>query len=369
LTQPDQNTPDRNFAPISELAAKTDADWQDELTTQTTNPFSNILTFLFTGNPAIAFLKTILGAILGFIPGGSIISDILDDFDGNFILTLINRIFGRSDTDQGNAITWAISLPATAFGWVTGFFNGVTGQTRASGDVTVQEATDQAQALADTQKANSNALVTGVGDVFDRTGTDLGASEWAETYSQSTATNGKRVTDGDQAVFSGGTGNQDGNYRRVNVADETTASDTQVITMIIGTFTGEGNTFFTQSSRLRMRARINAADTEYVFVDWTPSGDAQFGYANGGGESYVGSPFSIGAQSSGATMQMLADADGDPRKFVLLKNGTRKGDWTDGSSVTALGASNRGWGWGDHAFSASGSQRKPASVDRIAIGP
>ena len=74
-----------------------------------------------------------------------------------------------------------------------------------------------------------------------------------------------------------------------------------------------------------------------------------------------------GAVGPGAVYELHAGVDSTPRKFALVKNGTRLLAWTDSSNVTALGGSNRGWGWGGRTLSIFGSQRKSGAVTYIAI--
>ena len=85
MTQPDGFNPDESFSPISNLAAKTQEDWESELLGQTSSPFEGILAGLFDGLPSgmplpLAIL-TVLGRAILKAPAmvWNSISELLDD--------------------------------------------------------------------------------------------------------------------------------------------------------------------------------------------------------------------------------------------------------------------------------------------------
>ncbi|AZV00826.1 minor tail protein [Mycobacterium phage Malec] len=299
------------------------------------------------------------------------------------IPTLPQTKVANLTTDLGNAVTNAGTALTTAVSWVDEVWNKLTGQSQTG--VPIPDAGDQVANLAATTTANAVAIAnlqaqndgtSGMsgGDDFERAATTNlgGPTLWNETYNTGTNSNGYMRTDGHQAYWvDGGNSARQGRFRRTNPADKYTLTNYQKVGFVIGsqvaekTDTAPGG----DGDWTRLYARMNDAETQYVFVEIDGDGHAQFGYRNGGSEVYIGSPVNGVSQSAGTSFHLIAGTGVNEREFILLRNGgvVPGMEWTDVGAVTALGASNRGWGFGSAGANRNFGQATPNSIASVTV--
>jgi hypothetical protein len=307
----------------------------------------------------IAFITTVVEALLNF---------------PEFILRLVNKLFNRAYTTVSQATNWLLNFAEKAFGWVSGFFNALTGQSRGVEDVDVEEAAAQAAALMEAAiaAATNNELGAGVygGDDFNRVVDNL-SEFWNESYQNSKSANGFYRLDGAEAVWVERAGAQFCLFRRTFEDDAVTPTDQQAVSAVIGKYRGEGNVFADQSGKIYLWLRLNEAESQGVCCEITSnnSGRIRIGYRNGGSTIFPGGSATVnaGAVQGGATYKLRSHVDGEPRKFGVYKNGVLVCSWFDESNVTAMGSDNRGWGWGARAEVVFFNQSKPGNLAVITI--
>lgn len=295
---------------------------------------------------------------------------------GTFAQSMINNLtsdLGTALTNAGNAIT-------KAQGWLDGFWNGITGANDSNIEVAAAQA--QAAAISETQAAQSAAIAAlqaqdegtsfqGVNgtDSFDRvTASGLGgASFWAETLLTSD-TGAYAYCNSNELKMVDGSGNSPHHYRyRCLIPGlATTITDYQKIIITCGADQQEdatsGNT-----ACWRIYFRMNTAETQYGFIEIGGANLAQWGYRNGGSDTFVGSAFSCAKGTAGTNFTVRIGTTSGIRYYELYRNGTFIHRWIDSSNLVVTGANNRGWGfgvrWGTRFF----GQASPASVGSVSI--
>lgn len=333
-----------------------------------------------------------LGALLGFDATGpiafinSIISSLFDI--PNFIIQIINNVFSQGFSGLSSAVAFVNKITGGIFGWLSGWFNAVTGQTTNAGDVELQDAVDSAQALIEQQIANSLAILQlqnnsdgtandGIAsyDDFERVNnTDInqtaGANDWWDIRQDNALSNGYyAILDGHQAAFVNGTAgtSQTQYFRRKKAEDAHTKTLYQRVSLAVGTVAGDPP-FLSGSAWIRLRCRMNDADTQEVFCHISTAKQAQFGYRNGSAEVMVGSVFDIGAITASTTFYLDAGEIGGLRQFNLYKNTSVVASWTDSTNLTAASTTdNLGWGWSAHAEGVAGGRKRPPAVAIISV--
>ena len=291
------------------------------------------------------------------------------------IANTANTTAGTANTNAGNALD-------TAVGWLTGFWNGITGQNVNPGDVGILDAQAQAAAISETQAAQSAAIAAlqaendgtsfqGVNgtDTFDRvTANGLGgASFWNETLLTSD-TGAYAYCNGFEIKMVDGAGNSPHHYRyRCLIPGfATTITDYQKIIITCGADQQEAATSG-NTACWRIYFRVNASETQYGFIEIGGANLAQWGYKNGGSDTFVGSAFSCSLPTAGTNFTVRVGTVSGIRYYELYRNGTFVNRWIDSSKLVATGASNRGWGfgvrWGTRFF----GQATPASVGSVSV--
>lgn len=350
------------------------------------------------GVPLVAnIILTVANELTGLVTFGLFdLSDILDalrhiPFLGQFIPPLdaskitsgsfaSNMIDGLDDI-----LDWATdsihNTILTLSKWLGGFFRAFTGSDRDDDDITAEEAAEVAAQAAADQIANATAIarleaaVDGVnnsgisgGDDFQYIATAPDGDLWAETYSDSKVTNGHVEVDGEKLIFiTEGSHTQNWWFRAIWPEWQHTTTLYQRVVAVIGAFTGDPA--FGTSAYIRLRCRLNDAETEEVFCDIrTPNKEARFGYRVGGVDTYVGSWTDVGGIGAGTTFTLVAGTPGSLRQFQLLKNNAPKVSWNDSGALSAaVDGSNNGWGHGGRAQSVVGGTVRPLSIDSITV--
>ena len=295
----------------------------------------------------------------------------------NLVSDLTNALTqaGTANTNAGNALD-------TAVGWLTGFWNGVTGQNANPGDISVPDAQAQAAAISETQSAQSAAIAAlqaqndgttfqGINgsDSFDRvTANGLGgASFWAETLLTSD-TGAYTYCNGSELKMVDGSGNSPHHYRyRCLIPGlATTLTDYQKIIITCGADQQEqatsGNT-----ACWRIYFRVNASEAQYGFIEIGGNNLAQWGYKNGGSDTFIGSSFSCSLPTAGTNFTVRIGTTAGVRYYELYRNGTFVNRWIDSSNLVVTGPSNRGWGFGVRWGTRFLGQATPASVGSVSI--
>ncbi|RFZ11176.1 hypothetical protein DSM43518_02016 [Mycobacterium marinum] len=291
---------------------------------------------------------------------------------------VVNNVIGGAT----NAVTTFGQAWEGAF---AGFLNGINGGSASSAQTAAVSSAMASQrevivgistAVAQLQAAAAASGASGVfgGDDFERTeASDLGGTGyWTETYSGGDSSDGYvAITNGHQAAWETGDPVTRSVFcRRTASADQHTQTDYQKIVWTIG---GVGGTPDGGSDPCWVRLYGHLADDEssYVFVEIKRVVIVgffyQFGYENGGGETYIGIPTFLSISPGDTITFWVGDPDNDERYYKLTRNGGLIDTWDDSSTTySTIGASNRGWGFGMQA-AGSTTQAAPPSLDSITI--
>jgi hypothetical protein len=296
-----------------------------------------------------------------------------------------------TSTTAGTNATTAISNAGTALtraqDWIDGFFKGFTGDDNAVA-VAVADAQSQVAAIAETQAALAAALAalqstadgtvnSGVSftDSFDRVaaGSLGGASYWSETV---TVGSGTAVIEcnGTDAVPNDGATNvvKAFRFRSLHAAGSVTTTSYQKLVWTCGSLAPQGPSGASNYWHIRLLFRMNTAETQYGFLEFTDNNKAQWGYRNAGSDTYVGSQFACARPSPGTQMIVEAGTSSGVRFYKLTRNTTVIDTWNDSSSaLVTTGASNLGWGWGAQfgtwSFVTSNNQVDPPSTGSVSV--
>lgn len=199
----------------------------------------------------------------------------------------------------------------------------------------------------------------------------LGGSDyWEETYTGTAP--GTIYVDGNQTRWnaSGSSTDRQGFFRKTGPS-ATTYDDWQEITLRMS-HAPEDTTDLGGRCRLYLYGRVNSSHSQHVYCYWDGRDTLHYGYSTAGSEVEI-STHSL-SMSEGDTLRLRCGADaGNKRLFEFLKNTTSLATWDDSSSsVTQMGANNRGWGWGIRPggkdfLLALWAQTEPPGIDWITI--
>ncbi|OCB43958.1 hypothetical protein A5721_22985 [Mycobacterium vulneris] len=317
---------------------------------------------------------------------GVTLSSVLAALQSQFTsLGVASSTASTANTNASTANANATTAINTAVGWITGFFNGITGQSTNPGDVSIADAQQQAASISETQAAQSaqiaqlQAQVDGSDfqgtfgtDTFDRDTTNGlgGASFWSETL-LTADTGAYAYCDGRQIMMvDGPSTNAPHAYRyrclRSDIAQ--TQTNYQKITITCGTVAYEvGNPASTDTPCWRIYFRMNAAETQYGFIEIGGLAKAQWGYRNGGSDTFVGSAFNCDVQSSGTNYTVVIGTTTGVRYYQLWRNNTFINQWNDSTNLVTTGPSNLGWGFGIRWGNKFAGQATPASIGSISV--
>ncbi|RFZ41412.1 hypothetical protein DAVIS_02681 [Mycobacterium marinum] len=308
--------------------------------------------------------------------------------------TAIQNAGAALDDVKNNVIggaTNAVTVWGQAWeGAFAGFFNSISGASVAaaqtgqvSSAMTSQRETivGISTAVAQLQAAAAASGSSGVfgGDDFEREDLDDLGSDWAVTYSGGDSSDGYvAIANGHQAAWETGDAVTRSVFcRRTASADQHTQTNYQKIRWTVGAIpdvpSNGGDPVYT-----RLYFRVSDDESSYSFVEIRNENNGfggdntwvQFGYKNGGPETYVGSPI-LTSYISGFNFTLYAgNPDTFERYYELIRLGSSVATWDDTSTeYSAVGASNLGWGFGLQAAAAPGgvAQAAPASLDSITI--
>lgn len=322
---------------------------------------------------------------------GDIITNAAQSTAAQVGAALAGAVDGIDDV-VANAIGGAAAA-ATAFGqawegaWA-GWVNAINGGAATAAQSSEVQSTLAAQrntivgistAVAQLQAAAAASGSSGVfgGDDFERISANNlgGTSYWEETYSGGTSADGYiAIVNGHQAGWVAGNNVTRSVFcRRTAASDQYTQTNYQKIIWTVGS----RNSYGDDPTWVRLYGRVKNDRTSYVFAELrgVPGSSQpfkmQFGYKNGGSTTYVGSEVVCVLNSGDAVAFWLGDPDIDERYFKLFRSGNLIANWDDsGSTVTALGPNNLGWGFGAQAATESGpfgGQQLPGYLDSITI--
>ena len=319
-----------------------------------------------------------IGEVIDQIVGtpGSIISQV-----GARIANILG-IANTANTTAGTASTNAGNALDTAVGWLTGFWNGITGQNAAPGDIGVPDAQAQAAAISETQAAQSAAIaqlqagsdgttfqgVNGTDSFSRNTASGLGGASWWNETLLTSDTGAYAYCNGIELKMVDGSGNSPHHYRyRCLIPGlATTITDYQKIIFTCGADQQE-NATSGNTACFRIYFRMNTAETQYGFIEIGGANLAQWGYKNGGSDTFVGSAFSCSRGTAGTNFTVQVGTTAGIRYYELYRNGTFVNRWIDSSNLVVTGPNNHGWGfgvrWGTRFF----GQASPPSVGSISI--
>ena len=340
------------------------------------------------GLDASKIISGVLGS--GLIPGldaSKIVSGVLGGLripgldaskitSGSFAQSMIAGL----TTDLGTALTNAGNAITKAQGWLDGFWNGITGQNETN--IAVADAQAQAAAISETQSAQSAAIAAlqaqndgttfqGINgtDSLDRvTASGLGGpSLWAETL-LTADTGAYTYCNGSELKMVDGAGASPHHYRyRCLIPGlATTLTDYQKIIITCGADQQE-QASSSNTACWRVYFRVNTAETQYGFIEIGGNNLAQWGYKNGGSDTFVGSAFACTLPTAGTNFTLRIGTTAGIRYYELYRNGTFVNRWIDSTNLVVTGPNNHGWGfgvrWGTRFF----GQATPASVGSVSI--
>lgn len=335
------------------------------------------------------------------------VGTLLADAQTNATLA-VNQIDDAIDNALGGAADAAYAfgqqLQTSFASWLSGWTGASAPPAASAPDLTDAIAAQRdaivsiSTAVAQLQAAAAASGSTGVfgGDDFERTDTDDLGPDWSLTYSGGDSSDGYiAISNGHQAKWvAGDVVTRSVNARRTATADAHTQTNYQKIVWTVGsafelpyfdpTTGATGDKMY-----VRLRCRVKDDEASYVFAEIriyttttynsglgqylpTVNYGVQLGYKNGGSDTFVGSETVITAPAPGDQFVLLAgnSAGGVERYFTLLKNAGALTTWDDtGSTLSALGSSNLGWGFATQASSQGGTvaQGVPPALDSITI--
>lgn len=301
-----------NFTSLAAHAAKTQEDWEAELTgAETARWGDGVMAGLFAGlQEGKPFIAALIEAVVHQV------------FDG------VSEFFDNVDD---------------AFGAMASNFSGKWRDILAAKD-----AADYANA----QLAVSNRAIR---DLFDDAAGNL-SGDWDLDYYDSVGglAGGEIQQDGSGNAWWDGFGIAARGVRaRFNATDTTT--DDQVATLVMP-LAVQAPPLLGQKSHMRILLRVNATLDDYVYFDWT-NDDCSIGYAISGSETQF-------ASTSTATQDGdVWDASAVGTMLILKRNGLPVLDYDDVSAVAAMDSSHRSTGFGMYAASRGlGGQTSPGTI-------
>ena len=149
--------------------------------------------------------------------------------------------------------------------------------------------------------------------------------------------------------------------RNLSANSKYSATDWQKVTANV---VNRGGDVGANGQWLRLYGRVNDTFTSYVGIECTYRTQRWF-YANGGTETYLTDAFNATLTAGADTILGCGDAT-NPRRFTITTNGVLVNTYDDNVGVTAMGANNRGWGFGVRVTNQlEQTQTPPPSLDGI----
>ncbi|AXH46775.1 minor tail protein [Mycobacterium phage Acolyte] len=320
-----------------------------------------------TGLPS---LKTIINQILDIL-GGHVVTPINDGVQA------VKDWWASTTTGVQHA---AQNIQAT---W-NQFWGALIGRT-PDADATVAEPAQQIGELASTTSANSSAIAelqrrmeeegtsSGIagGDDFERVNATNVGPGWAEFYQLGAGNGYYSIQDGHQAAWTDqGAQQNTARFVRTDPADQKTVTDYQKMTLVVGTISGEVQSFL-GGSHIRLWTRVNdnaptVGITDGVYVEIGGASLAQIGYRRNGVDKFVGSAVSC-TWGAGTIFALAAGTKDGIEKFEFSKNGSTVATWSDDGVVSGTGPNFRRWAWEGQARNRGTGQGTPCSVTRVTI--
>lgn len=204
-------------------------------------------------------------------------------------------------------------------------------------------------ALQQSQTAETNSGISAVEPFEYVNSSALDSGLWDVSYTEGSATQGAiAVEDGHNAgmklASSSGAATELARYIGTN---NVTLTDYQFNTVVVASAMSAQGWFDTRTPSIDVYARVKSDESAWVRFRWFVNGTIRCEYKNGGSITQLGSDTTgQGNPAAGTRISIEAGTAGAARNFRLWRNDSAIVTVPDGSSVTALGASYRGTGWG-----------------------
>lgn len=200
------------------------------------------------------------------------------------------------------------------------------------------------------------------GDTFDRANA-ANIEGWTVTHVAGSDADGIGIQSNEAKLLS--TGDNTYSARRTDPSDAHTGTDYQRIVAVIGSDDGTN----VAEPHLRLISRFSDDEESYVAYEISGNGSTRLVYSNGGAEFQIGATSTITRPTTGVNMTMVAGVPGASRTFSLYRNATLVKTVEDVGAVTAMGNTNRGWGF--QLRTAAGvffTTERPPTLNQITAG-
>lgn len=242
-------------------------------------------------------------------------------------LGLLRGVIGGGTTLGASGETWALS---DLFGLFSSQSEQLAENTAALNELLsqqIEQDTSGSRAIEKFEYVDNDSLAETLWDV-----------EWL-------AGNGSQariaVVDGHNAGMERTSGSNVIQLARYNGTGHTTETDFQRVAIVVHTPMKSGN-----GSETHVYMRMSADRTKWVRWNFKASGVVALEYKNGGSITQLGGTAAITLPPVGTIVAGVAGTDGGARAFEAFIGTKRVHTVTDGSSVTAMGATTRDSGWG-----------------------
>lgn len=292
MTQPDGDIPDSAIESLAAFAAKTQEEWEDELTLKVRDPFEKFTDFFAA--PAKGFLSTLTGINFNQTPG-----EVWADIASAVQFTVLSGVQNFLDA------------LGSAFG---GASSGNTAASVNAKAVEIAEAALNAEAAAislQTQQAgggSSNGLIALV-DIEGDDGDALSGTDWGASGPSA----GDVVVRGDSVPCVGVAAGEPAGLYWVPSAHVFTSSD-QRFEAVIGTAGGHGSVSY-------LLIHCDASVTEGAYLQYSATG-LDCGRFTRSGSVFTFTPFAGGAWSQKLGSGARVEIQNDGTQFDLSVNGT-----------------------------------------------
>lgn len=200
----------------------------------------------------------------------------------------------------------------------------------------------------------------------------LDTDTWSQTVLAGSAGHYQVINNQAQWVQSG-TDDRTFRFRRLG-ADALTVTNYQKARITIGAAVGESPGIFENDQHVKLCARMNTAETDWVGFDLTDD-TFTMQYSVGGlistmgGTGWTISPSASFSTSpdSGVSYDVQAGTSASLRQFLFYRNNVLIGGAVDGNGVTAADTGHRGWGWYGIAGHRAFDQCDPPDIADVLI--
>jgi hypothetical protein len=199
--------------------------------------------------------------------------------------------------------------------------------------------------------------------------TSLDPTQWSTTYLEGGSAGGfLAVADGHNAGLVAGNGSNTTHMARFVGTGQYSLTDYQQKTVVVATTMADPGWWGSGQAAIDVYGRTNDAQTQWVRARFQNNGQVLIQYQNGGAVTQLGSTGSISNPPVGTKLTLEAGTSGGARIYRALYNGAVVASGTDAGTATAVGATNRGWGWGQrYAGNSPGKVTQWSATDNAPV--